>query len=315
MANIRKTHEEFVKEMQIKNPDISIMGQYTTAKEKIKVKCKKCGYEWIVLPSNLLAGSGCPKCVKKKWGENNRLTQKCFLERVKGINANIIPLENYTLSRNKIKCKCIKCDKIFNITASYLLLEQKAKCPYCSKEQGRPNARLSHDNFIKRMGQIDKDIIIIGKYKDSRSKIKCKCKKCNGEWYSIANNLLAKKVGCPNCFISKGERAIQQFLLKENIKFVQQYKFNDCRDKNRLPFDFYLNEYNLCIEYDGEFHYMASGFCGGQNKLKYTQLHDEIKNKYCKNNNINLLRISYKDFANIENILQEKLYHEVLKGA
>lgn len=71
--------------------------------------------------------------------------------------------------------------------------------------------------------------------------------------------------------------------------------FDDCRDINLLPFDFYLPDYNLCIEYDGIHHFEINEYFGGVDRLKYTKKHDKIKNIYCKLNNIKLIRISYKD--------------------
>jgi len=57
--------------------------------------------------------------------------------------------------------------------------------------------------------------------------------------------------GCPTWNESKGERKIKIFLKDNNIKFISQKRFNNCRNKYTLPFDFYLPEYNICIEYNG----------------------------------------------------------------
>lgn len=75
-----------------------------------------------------------------------------------------------------------------------------------------------------------------------------------------------------------------------------------CRDKNPLPFDFYLPQYNVCIEFDGIQHFNPSSFVYGNTSekeklknLQYIQKHDQIKNNYCKNNKIDLLRIRYNE--------------------
>ncbi len=59
--------------------------------------------------------------------------------------------------------------------------------------------------------------------------------------------------GCQN--ISHGEFYIKTILEENNIKFEPQYKFDNCKNKFKLPFDFYLPDYNMCIEYDGLQHY------------------------------------------------------------
>ena len=66
---------------------------------------------------------------------------------------------------------------------------------------------------------------------------------------------------------------------------------------------------NICIEFDGIQHYESIPYFGGTNKLIYQRKLDNIKNNWCLKNNITLLRIKYKDFSNIENILTSLLYN------
>ena len=91
------------------------------------------------------------------------------------------------------------------------------------------------------------------------------------------------------------------------IKYIFQKTFDDCADKSLLPFDFYLPEYHICIEYDGGQHFVPIGLFGGEDKFKKQQFHDNIKTQYCKDNNIRLLRIPY--FKNIEEELEKFFIH------
>ena len=99
--------------------------------------------------------------------------------------------------------------------------------------------------------------------------------------------------------------------MSSNILFEKQKRFSDCRDKNPLPFDFYLPEYNMCIEYDGRQHFEPVNFGGGLQETKdnfqLTNRHDKIKTQYCIDNNIKLLRIPYTELKNITTILKENL--------
>ena len=61
--------------------------------------------------------------------------------------------------------------------------------------------------------------------------------------------------GCKNCNISKGELSIENYLTEQQIEFEREKKFSECINKRMLPFDFYLTNLNICIEYDGEHHY------------------------------------------------------------
>ena len=107
---------------------------------------------------------------------------------------------------------------------------------------------------------------------------------------------------------STKEFIISQKLKALNIKYIEQYKFNDCIYKDKLIFDFYIPSLNTCIEYDGEGHYKPFRFNKDketmQKKLEETQIRDAIKTQYCKDNNIKLIRIPYFEFDNIDEILK-----------
>ena len=83
--------------------------------------------------------------------------------------------------------------------------------------------------------------------------------------------------------------------IKNNIKFIQQHKFDDCKNIKPLPFDFYLPDYNTCIEFNGKQHYEPIKYFGG--RVVYDKLikRDKIKMEYCNKNNIPLLIIKYND--------------------
>jgi len=113
------------------------------------------------------------------------------------------------------------------------------------------------------------------------------------EWISYSDYL-----GYEEKIMSYGSQKVQSFLDKYSIKYKKEKTFPKCKNKKVLKFDFYLVNYNICIEYDGEQHFKP-------NKLIGVKIHDEIKNKYCLDNNIILLRISYTEQKNIENILKD----------
>lgn len=111
---------------------------------------------------------------------------------------------------------------------------------------------------------------------------------------------------------SKGENTIWNWLNKNMIKFEFQKRFQDCRDKNTLPFDFYIPKYNLCIEFQGSQHYDPGFYIRkkksleeGMLKFNIQKKHDIMKKEYCKNNRINFLEIKYTE--NIEKKLKLEL--------
>ena len=94
---------------------------------------------------------------------------------------------------------------------------------------------------------------------------------------------------------------------ENNIDFEFQKRFKNCKDKNTLPFDFYIISKNICIEFDGEQHNNIIEYFGGKKGFRSRQRRDQIKNKFCKDNNISLVRIPYRDIDNIEQILDKSL--------
>ena len=94
---------------------------------------------------------------------------------------------------------------------------------------------------------------------------------------------------------SKGEERISKILDEFEIKYNRQKSFNGCKNKYILHFDFYLPDYNICIEYDGIQHFDPIEFFGGKETLEYNKKIDSIKNEYCKINNILLVRIKYDE--------------------
>lgn len=111
--------------------------------------------------------------------------------------------------------------------------------------------------------------------------------------------------GCPNCCSSKGEEKINLFLKEKNIYFESQKRFEECKNKRSLPFDFYIPSKKLLIEYDGIQHFEPISFGGDASKnFVQTKKNDLIKEEFCKKNNLKLLRIPYWDYSNIDSILK-----------
>lgn len=114
-------------------------------------------------------------------------------------------------------------------------------------------------------------------------------------------------LNCCSIKSSYGEKKVKEYLENKNIKFIREKKFDTCKSKKNLPFDFYLPEYNACIEYDGEHHYKPVSKYGGVEFLEKVQENDRIKTDWCLKNNIKLIRISYRNKNKIFKILDENL--------
>lgn len=124
------------------------------------------------------------------------------------------------------------------------------------------------------------------------------------------HNHLINKQGCPKYASSKGEKLISKIFQNNQIKFETQWHFDKHKDLSSavgryLSFDFFLPDHNLCIGYDGEQHFKPVIHWGGESNLIKTQKRDQIKNQFCLDNNISLVRIPYWVKLSEEIILQQ----------
>ena len=99
-------------------------------------------------------------------------------------------------------------------------------------------------------------------------------------------------------------KKLQANFEKLNIEFEREKRFEDCKDVNTLPFDTYIKSLNLVIEFDGSQHFKPSF---GNDAFGSIIYHDTIKNAYCEDNNINILRIPFWEFRNMEEIIKKKI--------
>lgn len=182
---------------------------------------------------------------------------------------------------------------------------QGCGCPECGKEKIRKQLIKTHDQYINELKDVNPNMTVIETYKGANTSILHKCLIDGNEWYSTPKNILSGN-GCPQCNESKGERKIRLWLDNHNIVYEAQKSFNDCRDIRPLPFDFYLLNKRTAIEFDGEQHFKPIEHFGGVKAYELRIKHDNIKNEYCKNNGISLLRIPY--FKNVEEELNNFLF-------
>jgi very-short-patch-repair endonuclease len=185
----------------------------------------------------------------------------------------------------------------------------KHECLKCSIENNANIQRHDTNKFIEKAMKIHGKTYDYSKvnYKGNKIKVEIICKKHGSFWQAPYNHLQNK--GCLFCKNkSKGEEIIKNFLQENNIIFKRQKTFKDCinpETKKRLRFDFYLPKLTVCIEYDGQQHFHPIEFWGGEKALNENIKKDKIKNEYCKNNNIRLIRTNYEE--NIINILKKEL--------
>ena len=142
-------------------------------------------------------------------------------------------------------------------------------------------------------------------YKNDREKVKIICRD-HGPFFQGAGDHLQGH-GCPKCWYSRGEERIREFLQDNNIEFMDQYKLpyeQICTRK----YDFYLPDYNILIEFDGEQHFkFVSRFHRTQEGFEDKKYIDAQKTAYAINNGHRLVRVDYKSFYRLPEIIDKAL--------
>lgn len=302
-----------INELQRLRPDIKILEEIPRepgdrisyficecplCKKYVKVSMRQIKTNW----------KRCCSCYQKIKGDIKASNFKSkFLER-----ANDLYNNKYDYSKMKYKDSKIKSIIICPDHGEFLIEPQKhlrgRGCPKCAREVAGKKRALTKDDFIRKARKVHGDKYDYSKFEYSndfgKSIIICPD---HGEFLQQASVHIRMKSGCPKCNESKGEERIRLFLEENNIIYKAQHRFDDCKYKNTLPFDFYLPDYNTCIEYDGIQHFKIIERYIKEETLIETRKRDKIKTEYCKSNGISLIRIKYTKYDKIEDILVEKL--------
>lgn len=254
----KKTNEQFLLEVGTNHPTLRPLGKYINSRTKILMECLICSHKFNVTPASLYMKHGCPKCAGTYKGQED------FEIELKTKSPNIKLLGKYKGSKNKIDVECKICKHTWTTTPNSLL--NGKSCPKCAGLD-----RKTQEEFVLLMKNKHPNILVIGQYKNNREKVECHCNICNSNFLGIPHAMLDGGNGCPICSISKGERTIRDWLITNNFEFISEYTFKDCKDVNVLPFDFYIPNKNIIIEYDGKQHYEPNPYFGGEKGFEYTK--------------------------------------------
>ena len=261
---------------------------YINSTTKIKIICPLHGV-FEQTPRSHISGSGCPICFGTP-----KITHEEFIKKVNIIHNNFYTYpEKYNGNKSHISIIC-PIHGIFKQTPSK---HYKHGCKKCGFSKISISKKTNNTENIIKKSKITHNNLYdysLTVYTKSTDKIKIICKK-HGIFEQLPKMHIYRKQGCPKCNSSHGEKTIETFFMNNNIDFITQKTFENCKNIHKLPFDFYLEKYNLCVEFDGEQHYKAIKYWGGEEKFKLQQKRDSIKNIYCINNNINLLRIRFDE--------------------
>ena len=308
---VLKEKERIENEKNFYNKAIKIHGnkydyskvKYVNSKTKVCIICPEHGEFWQE-PSNHLCGKGCPKCAGK-----------CTIKDIHELD-NMIYIKfgiHYDFSKAVFKNMSTKMTvgfngKFFNIKPSKLLYPDKNK----------PILHQRVDNFqsfiekaiLVNNDMYDYSLINEKTYKNTLNEIPIICKK-HGIFYIKPESHL-QGVGCPICNRSKLEELVNNKLKYLSIKFIEHYKPDFIKDNkySSKSYDFYLPDYNLLIECQGEQHFHDIKFFGGEKHFKYQVNNDIIKYQKAIENGYNIIYFK-NNHTSLNSIISNPIFNNI----
>lgn len=302
MDNLKlKKYLQKAKHIHSSKYDYSLIKEYKGVMFKYPVKCLEHGVWEVSLDNHINKKSGCPLCkgFNLKNQDKIKIAQNIHLNKY-----DYSEIKGRILQKEKQPIKCVEHGVFYQTWDNHV--NKKQGCPECA-EYGRKKRTI--ESIITQTVGLNTDYKYYwDTYIDYYVPMDIECSKHGVFKQTIANHLFGQR--CPKCIRSMGEEKIEEILKSKKISYITQKTFKECinpKTKYMLRFDFYIPEKNILIEYDGELHFKSVEYFGGEKTLKKYKYLDNIKTKYCLDNNIKLIRIPYFNYTEISNILENEI--------
>ena len=283
-----KTKEEFINDANLKHCNKYNYNKvvYKNNKEKIIITCPIHG-DFLQRPDKHLQGNGCPYCQN-----NTHKTKEEFVEESQKAHGDKYDYSkvNYVNNHTKVCIICPEHGEFWQIPKNHIY--RKHGCPKCASDKNGKRCRLTTEEFIHKAKEIHGEKYDYSKidYINMKSKVSIICPE-HGEFFQTPSHHIIMKCGCPKCNRSHLEEETENILTENNIQFNYQKRF---KWLGRQSLDFYLPEYNIAIECQGEQHFKPKDFFGGEEEFERRIHLDRQKKELCNKHNVKL--IYYTDF-------------------
>jgi very-short-patch-repair endonuclease len=256
---------------------------YINAKTKVTIICSEHG-EFQQTPSNHLSNYNCQKCAK-----NFQLDTDSFIEKAKVIHNDKYDYSKvkYVNTDTQIIIICREHGEFIQIPDFHI--NRKCGCPKCSN-----NVKLNILEFIEKAEKIHGNKYDYSKveYVNNYTSVIIICKK-HGEFLQKPFVHLLQH-GCPSC-INKTEYKFYEKIKEFYPTIKRQYKVEWCKNKQRLPFDFAIEELKIIIELDGEQHFtQVSNWTSPETQIEK----DKYKTVCANQNGFSVIRLLQDDVSN-----------------
>ena len=296
------TTEEFIKRAKLVHGDAYdyTKTNFIKSSEKVCITCPKHGDFWQ-LPFNHLNGQTCKKCDNEEKSKKKTFTTEKFIEKAKEVHGDKYDYSKvkYVNTHTKVCIICPIHGEFWQVPYYHLSGNGCQKCG--NKETWDNRGRITTEDFIKKAKEVhgDKYDYSESEYKNRRTKVKIICHKCykngieHGIFYQNPYSHL-KGNGCPHCRSSHLENKISKLLFENSILFEKEKTYDWLVNNGHMYLDFYLPQYNACIECQGVQHYADIEIQGRKN-YKYIHENDLLKYKLCNENGIKIFYFTDKN--------------------
>ena len=297
ITSIKSSTEEFIeqaKKIHGNKYDYSKV-EYLQAHSKVCIICPVHGEFWQT-PNSHLKGSGCSKCSTRY-----KYTTGEFIKKAIEIHDNKYDYSKvqYVNAHTKVCIICPVHGEFWQTPNGHL---NGNGCNKCKLENFSKKYKLTLCEFIEKANKKHNNFFDYSKveYLQAHSKVCIICPKHGEFWQTPCNHLNGD--GCPECNKSKLENEIKYFLLEKQIKFIEEKKFDWLIYKENMRLDFYLPEYNIAIECQGEQHFKPIDFSGKlteeetYEQFKLIRNRDKKKRELCELNNVKILYYADKKY-------------------
>ncbi len=314
----RKTIEYISKQISLIEPTTTLLStKYENNREPLKFECA-CGNifykNWTTIQSNRTCK--CRSCTRKDgWRHNRRAADFSAESYFEFVKCGFVPQEIVSSVKQKVLCKDT------NGYLGYISIENARNGKHFSvfSTKFNKNNLLYNLNIYAKNNGYNTRVI---SYREAPRRIDimidCVCECGNIFTTCVGNFTSQNKLRCGFCsgVQSNLEHLVEIELCRLGVTFEKQKRFDKCRNPKTnymLPFDFYIKDWNVCIEVDGDQHYRPSKFCDitdeeAARNFKYIIFKDSVKTEFCRHAGIKLIRISYKSFWRYDNN-----YKDILK--
>jgi DNA-directed RNA polymerase subunit RPC12/RpoP len=292
--------------------------EYINSDKKLTFTCEDCGEPYEVTFKHFRNANQikCKKCNRKLATEKDKFSLDYTKEYFKSKGLTLVE-DSYTGVKQRLTAVD---SEGYKIKVSYNSLKASGGVELFSKANPYTIFNIHKYIILNKLGCE----LLSKAYSDSRDKLIFKCE-CGEKFETTLNAFLHQdKNRCDYCSKkqSKLSYSTELYLKCKGLDYQYEYKIDECRNKRPLPFDFAIfnkdNSIKLLLELDGIQHFKPTAFNGADynialNNYEYTKQNDFLKDEYCNNNNIKLLRIPYWEFKNDNyiNILNNNIYTQI----